>query len=145
MNRCALASASSPFSSSPVSRLLSVYPEVTPYAGPHKSWHFLLKDRFPARVPTSLAVGAVGPFRPRFRRESSHLVGRGQAVRCACRTRVGSQGRRYGWGLNRPWSRRRLSSPGSPRGRPKRWFSLSSRGCRIKFRLTPRKANISRI
>jgi hypothetical protein len=43
------------------------------------SWHFLLKDRFPARVPTSLAVGAVGPFRPRFRRQSSHLVRRGQA------------------------------------------------------------------
>ena len=44
------------------------------------NWHFLLKDRFPARVPASLAVGTVGPFRPRFRRESSHLVGRGQAV-----------------------------------------------------------------
>ena len=66
--------------------------------------------------------------------------------------RVGSQGRgkgligfRYGWGLNRRWSRRRLSSPGSPRGRPPRWFSLSSRRCRIKFRLTPLKPNIARI
>ena len=44
------------------------------------NWHFLLKDRFPPKVPASLAVGTVGPFRPRFRRESSHLVGRGQAV-----------------------------------------------------------------
>jgi hypothetical protein len=56
-----------------------------------------VKERFPARVPTSLAVGAVGPLRPRFRRKSSHLVGRGQAVgscgRCGCRTRVNSQGR----------------------------------------------------
>ena len=66
--------------------------------------------------------------------------------------RVGSQGRgkgfigfRYGWGLNWRWSRRRLSSPGSPRGRPPRWFSLSSRRCRIKFRLTPLKPNIARI
>ena len=38
-----------------------------------------------------------------------------------------------------------LSSPGSPRGRPPRWFSLSSRRCRIKFRLTPLKPNTSRI
>ena len=38
-----------------------------------------------------------------------------------------------------------LSSPGSPRGRPPRLFSLSSRRCRIKFRLTPLKPNISRI
>src|SRR5215813_14205533 len=42
-----------------------------------QSEHFLLKDRFLARVPASLAVGTVGPFRPRFRRESSHLVGSG--------------------------------------------------------------------
>ena len=32
------------------------------------SWHFLRKERLLARVPTLLAVGAVGPFWPRFRR-----------------------------------------------------------------------------
>jgi hypothetical protein len=54
-------------------------------------------------------------------------------------------GVRYGWGWNRSWGRRRLSSPGSLRGRPPRWFSLSSWRCRIRFRLTPFKPNISRI
>src|SRR5262249_60832789 len=30
-----------------------------------------------------------------------------------------------------------LSSPGSRRGRPRRWFSLFSRRCRIRFGRTP--------
>jgi hypothetical protein len=69
-----------------------------------------------------------------------------------CRTRGGSQGRgkgfsRFGyrWRLNRSKGRCRLSSPGSRRGRPPRRFSLSSRRCRIRFRRTPLKPNISRI
>src|SRR6266702_2746965 len=33
------------------------------------SWHFLRKERFLARVPASLAVGAISPFWPRFRRQ----------------------------------------------------------------------------
>ena len=70
----------------------------------------------------------------------------------SCRTRGGSQGRgkgfsRFGyrWRLNRSKGQCRLSSPGSRRGRPPRWFSLSSRRCRIRFGRTPLIPNISRI
>jgi len=62
-------------------------------------------------------------------------------------TRGGSQGRGKGsrWRLNRSKGRCQLSSPGSRRGRPRRWFSLFSRRCRIRFGRTPLKPNISRI
>jgi hypothetical protein len=108
------------------------------------SWHLLLKGRFPAKIPTSLAVGTVGPFWPRFRRESSYIVGRSQAVGGGCRSGVGSQGRRrkgfsgfrYRWRLNR------FSSPGARRSSSGSWFIFFSQRCRIKFRLAPVKPNI---